>query len=97
MRLDKAGAFRASNTDLVKLDNPSLMPEGSLLTLDDPSLIESAMQYTRSKYHAGYNSMCMRNAHYMIHFASFYLLFLLNKSFPIILKIIPEYLAQAHS
>ena len=36
MRSDKAGAFRASNTDLVELDDPSLTLEGPLLTLDDP-------------------------------------------------------------
>ena len=58
VRSHKAGAFKASNTDLVKLDNPSL-------TLDDPSSIESATRYTRSKYHAGSNSVCMRNMHYI--------------------------------
>ena len=39
--------------------------------------------------------MRMRNTHYLIHFATFYLLFLFSKSCPIILKIILEYLAQA--
>ena len=39
MRSDKAWAFRASNTDLVELDNPSS-------TLEDPSPIESAMRFS---------------------------------------------------
>ena len=83
-------------TDLMELDNPSLTLEGPSLTLDDPSPIESAMQYTRSRYHAGSNSMRVRNTHYVIYFATFYLLFLFSNSCPIILKIIPEYLAQAY-
>ena len=60
-------------------DDPSL-------TLEGPSPIESAMRYTQSKYHAGSTSMHMRNTHYVIYFATFYLLFLLSKSCPIILK-----------
>ena len=56
-------------------DDPSL-------TLDHPSLIESAMRYTRSKYHAGSTSMHMHNTHYVIYFATFYLLFLFSKSYP---------------
>ena len=60
-------------------DDPSL-------TLDHPSLIESAMRYTRSKYHAGSTSMHMHNTHYVIYFATFYLLFLFSKSCPIIRK-----------
>ena len=39
MRSDKAWAFRASNTDLVELDDPSLILEDHLLTLEDHSLI----------------------------------------------------------
>ena len=80
----------------MELDNPSLTLEGPSLTLDDPSPIESAMQYTRSRYHAGSNSMRMCNTHYVIYFATFYLLFLFSNSCPIILKIIPEYLVQAY-
>ena len=70
MRSDKAGAFRASNTDLIELENPSLRLEGPSLTLDNPSPFESAMWYTRSRYHAGSNSVRMRNTHYVIYFAT---------------------------
>ena len=80
----------------MELDNPLLTLEGPSLTLDDPSSIESAMQYTQSRYHAGSNSMRIRNTHYVIYFTTFYLLFLFSNSCPIILKIIPEYLVQAY-
>ena len=88
LKSDKIGAFRASNTYLVELDNPSL-------TLDDPPPIGSAMRYTRSKYHAGSNSMRMRNTHYVLIRYIFTYYSCISKSCPIILKIIPEYLAQA--
>ena len=45
VRSDKAGAFRASNADLVELDDPSLTLKGPSLILDDPLPIESAMWY----------------------------------------------------
>ena len=83
VRSDKAWAFRASNTDLVELDNPSL-------TLEDPSRSSQPCGTHGSRYRS--NSMRMRNTHYVIYFATFYLLFLFSKSCPII---IPEYLAQA--
>ena len=56
MRPDKAGAFRDSNTDLVEPDDPSLILEGPSLTLDDPSQIESAVCYTRSKLPSNSNA-----------------------------------------
>ena len=59
MRSDKAWAFRASNTNLMELDDSSLRLEGPLLTLDDPSEIESAMRYTRSKQRS--NSIYMHS------------------------------------
>ena len=66
-------SFRASNTELLELDDPSsiLDDPSSILDdpssiLDDPSPIKSAMRYTWSEYHAGSNSMRMRNTHYII-------------------------------
>ena len=47
VRSDKAGAFRASNTHLVELDDPSMTLEGPSLTLNHLP-IESVMRYTRS-------------------------------------------------
>ena len=56
VRSDKAWAFRASNTDLVELDDP-------LLILEDPSPIESAMRYTRVQVPFQFNA----HAQYALH------------------------------